>query len=168
MLVCRGAEDTQDLLDLRAPKENLDLMESWVPWAQRVCPGSLAWRGRRDLSACMATQDQPVTAGGRGAGETREKREPEAHPDSLEKLVPRPCQAPLGHEVLPAPREERESRVLGGFQGCREPPACGGWTVSPGSLVWLGKRGQPVHQGLLAPLGTRVGKVQEDPRGLQG
>ncbi|KAI6075913.1 hypothetical protein LUU34_00592600 [Aix galericulata] len=33
------------------------------------------------------------------------KQEPEARRDSLEKPVPRPCQAPPGHEVLPAPRQ---------------------------------------------------------------
>lgn len=131
--VCRGAEGTQDLLDPQGPKENLELMETWVAWVQRVCLGNLAWRDRRGRSACMATQDWLATVGSQDTGEKREKLEPEAHRDSLEKLVPRPHQAALVHEVLLAPRGEQESRVLGGSQGCRELLVCGGCMACLGS-----------------------------------
>lgn len=58
----------------------------------------------------------------------------------------------LGGEGLPVGYTSGCSNI---FWPCRELPACGGWTVSPGSLVWLGKQEQPACRGLLAPPGTR-------------
>ncbi|XP_009982018.1 PREDICTED: collagen alpha-1(II) chain-like, partial [Tauraco erythrolophus] len=158
----------------KAPEESgavevrLELRETWEPKETRGCLGSLAWRGRKDLSAPMGTRDLLATVGGQDAGETREKWELKACRDFQEKLVPRPCQVPLVHEVLLAPRAEREIRVLEGFQGCLAPPACGGWTASPGSLARQEKQGLLEWLVLLARLATRDGKVQTDLKGLWG
>ncbi|XP_010213922.1 PREDICTED: uncharacterized protein LOC104568718 [Tinamus guttatus] len=159
LLARKVTEATVGSLATWALQEDQELMETRAHWVQRVYRESLAWKDRKDLSACMATQDLLVTEGNQDPGEKREKLEPKACQDSQEKLVPRPCQATLAREVLPASREDQVIQVLEGFQGCLVFPACKDWMAFPGNLVWQEKQGFLEGVGLLACLGTQAGKV---------
>ncbi|XP_009575669.1 PREDICTED: collagen alpha-1(I) chain-like [Fulmarus glacialis] len=150
----RGPRDQMEAEDLMARREAQDHGEpgaAWVSvgWSESLgcpgCLGSLAQRGRKDLLAPMATPDLPATAGGQGAGETREKWEPEAHWDFQEKL---------------APRERGAVRAAArGSDGSLLPQAVPG---PPGPRGAPGSQGREGPNGPEGPLGMRGEKVRTE------